>query len=623
MALDTNFALTDAPDNGVVTDTGDVWTYHPDPGFVGVDKAVYNDPVNNLIRVFQIEVLGPAPYQSVFLKDDLVATPVDEEIGEIHLLANDNGGTHLIGVSRINEWSNGDTEQGGTLTYLPSIGKGVYMYTPPSGFSGIDRFRYKAKTPSGMLTDTATCFIVVDDQTPAKPVYNITLPEETPLVLGDLLPFATYDYQIISNPSLGELNYYPGFQTITSAYGQTVSGRNMVIYEPDSGITGVDEFEIEYCPGYTADCELVKVVVDVISIATPQNDTLCAGTDCVWPGDADQNGTVDINDLLPIGFCMGEVGTEQVAGGSEYYGRHSDDWNSFTISGLGYDVKHVDTDGNGIISSIDTAAIGENYGNYHNITPVAAPPLSELPFYPGAFPGNPQPGDVILIPLYLGSSTTPAIDAYGLTFSVDYDPALFESVNVFWHDTAWMNYNSPVLHMSHKPFPGKLDAGYTRTSGIAASGIGEIGMLEFIVIDDVTGFRPNEASSTITINGNIMNSSGQTNGLGDHSLTFSLPLNEDGKDNDLLKESTADLMVYPNPATDNFLVHLNGTGQMMEQIAIYNVTGAEMYNSGNILAKRMRVDVSNLNTGIYILKVWSEGEIAYPQSQDHQIKYEY
>ena len=43
--------------------------------------------------------------------------------------------------------------------------------------------------------------------------------------------------------------------------------------------------------------------------------------------------------------------------------------------GLGYDVKYLDSDGNGIVSSLDTTAIGQNYGNYHNLTPgpVATP----------------------------------------------------------------------------------------------------------------------------------------------------------------------------------------------------------------------------------------------------------
>ncbi|MEZ4934944.1 MAG: hypothetical protein R2788_22795 [Saprospiraceae bacterium] len=67
----------------------------------------------------------------------------------------------------------------------------------------------------------------------------------------------------------------------------------------------------------------------------------------------------------------------------------------------------------------------------------------------------------------------PAIDAYGLTFNVEYDPILFESVKVIWSDDAWMNYNSPVLTMITSIIQA-IDAAYTRTSGSAATGHGII-----------------------------------------------------------------------------------------------------------------------------------------------------
>ena len=531
MALDSNYSVSLNPQNGTVIDTGEVLVYLPNAGFVGNDEVVFEDTTNNLTRVFKIEVIGPAPYQSTYLRDDIVHTAMDETVEEIRLLSNDIGGNYLIGVGRV---GGATTAMGGTTVYVPGNGLGVYKYIPPAGFTGVDHFRYKASVPgpAGSFTDTATCYIVVDDLMPSLPVFELTAPKETPLVLGDNLPFLNYDYRIISqpDPAKATLTYFPGYDSYSSQYGQTVSGFNMLVYEPVTGATGTDEFEVEYCiPDTTGICQLVKIEMDIVQITNPQSDTLCAGNNCVWPGDTDENGKVDINDLLPIGLCMGEVGESRPSGSNAWYAQHGQDWNSFNIKGLPFNVKNVDSDGNGIISSMDTTAIGQFYGNVNNIVPTAPAPISELPFYPGAFPsGNPSPGDIILIPLHLGNANLPAFDAYGLTFSVDYDPLLFESVNVIWNDDAWMNYNSPILSLDYKPYPGKLDAGYTRTSGVAATGHGIIGVLEFIVIDDITGNRPNESYSTITIAGNLMNSSGQNSDLGNHTITFSLGLNEDG-----------------------------------------------------------------------------------------------
>ncbi|MEO1055214.1 MAG: Ig-like domain-containing protein [Bacteroidota bacterium] len=606
MALDTSYSVNLSPDHGVVTDTGDVWTYVPNNGYSGNDKVIFEDAANNRTRVFQIEVIGPAPYESKFLKNDIVSTPVDETIDEIHLLSNDNGGNYLIGVSRINEWGAGDTKEGGNLIYLPSVGKGVYKYIPPAGFTGVDMFRYKGKVPSGNITDTAICYIIVDDLTPELPVYNIAVPENTPLVLGDHIPFLNYEYEIVSPPNSnqGTLTYLPGFNTYASSLGQEFSGYNMLVYEPSSGAQGTDEFEVEYC--INGDCQLAKVELNITSIATPQSDTLCSGSSCVWPGDTDKNGKVDINDLLPIGLCMGEVGKVRPSASIDYYAQHAEDWNSLYLNDLDFDIKHVDADGNGIVSSMDTNAISQFYGQYNNLVPLAPAPISELPFYPAPFPGNPQPGDVILLDLNLGNPNLPAFDAYGLTFSVDYDPALFESVKVYWNDDAWMNYNSPILSMSHELFPGKLDAGYTRTSGLAATGHGIIGVLEFIVIDDVIGVRPTEGYSTINISGNLMNSGGQSSDLGSHTMTFSLGLNEDAQEEDLTVKLD-DLKIFPNPSKAQVNVHLNGQDNLMERISLYNMVGAQVYDSGTILAKRMQVAVADLNPGVYVMKVQTNG----------------
>ncbi len=604
MDIDNNYIIDEYPANGD-TVTFETLSYVPDSAFVGIDKIVFKDTINNRTRVFEIRVLD-VPEDNFLLFDDVVFTPVDVEIGEIHLLANDNAGAYLTSVGT----GGPTTDEGGQLVYLYNIGKGVYKYIPPAGFSGIDHFTYHAYSPGSNYSETAHCYIVVEDLNPELALYNLITPEKTPVALGDHLPFAGYDYQIVSNPTKGSITFLPGNDTYISQHGQEFSGTNMLVYDPDPNATGLDEFEVEYCVGPNNNCQLAKVEIEIITIATPQSDTLCAGSSCVWSGDTDKNGKVDINDILPIGLCMGEVGNARTGGSVEWYGQYGNDWNSLFVENLAFDVKHIDSDGNGIVSAMDTAAIRSFYGKYNNLVPEAHAPISTLPFYPGPFPGNPEPGDVIYVPLHLGNENVPAFDAYGLTFSVDYDPLLFESVNVIWSDTAWMNYNSPVLSMDHKPFEGKLEAGYTRTSGQSASGYGIIGVLEFIVIEDVNGNRPNEQYSIINITGNLMNSGGQSYSLDKNTITFSLPYNEDNIEENKYDSENL-LIVFPNPTADIVTVHLNG-GQdnLIERVSLFSLMGGNVYDSGSIQAKRQKMDVSNISNGMYVVKVWTNsGEI--------------
>ena len=130
-----------------------------------------------------------------------------------------------------------------------------------------------------------------------------------------------------------------------------------------------------------------------------------------------------------------------------------------------------------------------------------------LPYVPYSFvlegPLFVQPGDLIDIKIKIGTSALPADDVYGFVFPYFYNPDFVEpeSVRVEWNSSSWLTYSSPVLHMQHNDFEGFLEAGYTRTSGISASGHGEIGKLQAIITDDLIGIRPDSDEISIVIGG--------------------------------------------------------------------------------------------------------------------------
>lgn len=600
--MDASYTLGVPPAHGTL-DTLQTLVYTPNQNYVGTDEIVFEN-TNGNTRTVLIKVVN-VPRVSTILNNDLVFTPKNQLIEEIHLLANDNGGDYFQAVNAIGY---PNTAEGGLLIYLPDVGKGVYRYTPPAGFTGVDKFKYRARAPNSPY-DTATCHIVVNDLNPELPVFQMVTPKNTPLVLGDHLPLDAYSYQSFSNnPSKGTLTFLPGNDTYTSPHGQTFSGRNMLVYDPTANQTGHDEFEFEYCAaGLPNGCQVVKVELEIIEITNPQSSVLCAGRECVWAGDANRDGAVDVLDVLPLGMYMGEVGLSRTNGSTAWYGQHSNNWNSYFATGLGFDIKYLDTDGNGIVSSADTSAIGLNYGNYHNLTPGPISALENLPFYiqEPNFPEDPEIGDVFYAPIVLGTNSVPAINAYGLAFELLYDPAFFE-VNIIFNDNSWMDYNSPILSMTKKTLPGKIDAAYTRTSGLAASGFGSIGVAEFIVIEDLNGTRPTKLSTQVQLNGlGMMNGNGQVSGLPGN--TFELTF---GSNNKTVKPVTEDhLIVFPNPTSQQFTLHLNGQGHEMERVMVYDLTGSMVYDSGKMTSKRMMVSVADFTPGMYVVKVLANGEV--------------
>ena len=86
----------------------------------------------------------------------------------------------------------------------------------------------------------------------------------------------------------------------------------MLIYTPDAGAAGqLDEFQVEYCVlGDNCPTKTVKFDVRILDIV-PTADQFCLGQHCVWAGDTNNDGEVNIYDLLPLGLCMGEVGEQR------------------------------------------------------------------------------------------------------------------------------------------------------------------------------------------------------------------------------------------------------------------------------------------------------------------------
>lgn len=591
------FAVTTAPQNGVVTDTSGVWVYHPNQDFDGIDAFTLTN--GNISQEVEINVLN-APRPNTFLRSDTYYVAVDGE-AVFSPLEND------IASEYYNDVFTGIAEQAvhGQVFYDNSTNS--FGYVPDAGFSGVDVFKYKARGPGANFTETETVTVVVSNQAPAEVNYEFVTPVGTPMVIAYNVPIEDYTYlNINGNLQNGSLEFHPGQETL-DINGQSVSGYNMLIYTPNNGVEGADDFEYEYCAGggFT-DCHLVKVHVDIENNGASVTD-FCVGPSCVWAGDANSDGVVDIRDLLPIGWCMGEVGIARDNADANFYGQHAADWNT-PMSSESFDIKHVDVDGDGIVEAMDTIGIAAHYGAYHNPSAkIEGLLISDDKLSWGD--GNPmavQPGDVILVPFYYGKENNPVLDAYGFTFELPYEPGFFDDVNIHYDDESWMSYNSPILTMNIDANPGVLHSGYSRTSGLAASGFGIIGQVEFIVIDDFNGIRINSPEIQVSLNSmGEMNSAGQMTRSESSTLTFVLDL-EDTQDEIIHPDQ---LKVYPNPTQGELNVHLNGLGNEVEQVIVYTMTGQEMYNSGAIQTKRVELNVAGYPTGIYLLQTFTNGGV--------------
>ncbi len=589
--IPNTFQVINQPTNGTYVATGDAPQYVPNQEFSGKDYIQFRN--GNVTKTVEVIVLDVEANMMAF--DDEAYTSPESAI-EINVLENDLYG-YDSGCFNIQA-----QPQSGML----EVYDGIVIYKPAPGFEGVDWFTYSINAPGcGAEEEIATVYVYVSNFEPSLTKFFMYTPKRTPLVIGNNVPISNFMYKIKAQGALGKAIILEG-ERDTIIYGQTITGKNLIIYSPNNNVnSGVDEFEITYCvlndAGECAYEKSIKVEIEILDLSRPNNNPSCVD-DCIWPGDTNRDGVVNMEDLLPIGVGMGAVGSPRSdADLSVWYGQYGNDWNA-EEGDLNF--KHVDTDGDSIVTAFDTTAISSFYGYTHDLT------SKKIPFYKYEIrlEGDVffNPGDLVELDMILGSEQAPVVDLYGFTFPFNYEPLIFkkESVEIEYSPSSWLGYNSPILQMSQNDLRGSVETGFTRTSGLAASGFGMIGKVRFVVVEDINGIRLGDDPLTITVGGGTSiasNSGGQTFGM--NIQPFQLHIIAKSEEEIENTPLTEDLVkVYPNPAQSLLNVHLNG-GQEFEQVIVYNMTGQVVYNSGKTLARRTQFDVSRLQNGIYVLSV--------------------
>jgi hypothetical protein len=593
------FQMTGSPEHGTYDHSGSVPQYYPDPDYVGPDQLTFSYDGHEI--VVDVEVLNITA--NTFAFDDEIYTTTKSSV-EYNLLKNDTYGQAANSVY-VNQ------PQYGTVEVLS---EGEIAYTPAPGFEGVDKFTYTSNSPGGQ-TETATAFVYVSNFEPVYTKFSMLTPKRTPLIIGYNVPINDFRFQIVEQGELGSVYFFPG-QVSQTIYDTEISGYNLMVYIPNEEVdSGVDHFEVAYCVNSDDECtytKSVKVDMEILDIG-PGEGPLCFG-DCVWPGDTNFDGIVNMEDLLPLGLEMGEVGKpRQDVDFGNWYGQFAPDWSAL-FNPNPINSKHIDADGDSIITAQDTIAISQFYGRTHSLTP------SNVPFYDFVIrlDGDvfADPGDLVELDLYVGTQETPATDIYGFTFPFEYNPALFrpESVKVEFDNNSWYSYNSPILHMSRNDREkGKVETGITRTSGVAATGFGKIGTVSFIVTDDLIIFRPNngdqeeEVAQTVLLGGGIskaINSAGRQMGIRIEEFELKIKAPAVKEEQAAQPFDPAKLKLMPNPTSNRVQLHLNGNTEF-ERVVVYNVMGQEIYRSGQLDSNRTNIDVSQWANGFYMLKAFT------------------
>jgi hypothetical protein len=296
----------------------------------------------------------------------------------------------------------------------------------------------------------------------------------------------------------------------------------------------------------------------------------------VWPGNANNDALVNHFDLLPIGLAYGATGPQRPNADISWTAQGAPGWQQTTPNSL-IDYAHIDTDGDGEIEAADTLALVQNWGQLpgfgflaeeDKLLPLSASPLNTTIY---VLPDTMTFGEAATLQIILGDDDNPAIDVYGIAFSIVYDEnaVVAGSVHASFADS-WMREPGGNLLTVAREDTGnhRIDIAISRIDGLNTSGSGPVGQLH-LTIEDVIFMRQETYEMAFSIE-NIQFINAQEEALAlAPATTTSLVGAVTGTHNPSLD---AQVRVFPSPTSDRVWIKAED-GLQAQQAVLYTATG--------------------------------------------------
>ncbi len=320
----------------------------------------------------------------------------------------------------------------------------------------------------------------------------------------------------------------------------------------------------------------------------------------IWPGDADNSGIVDNNDLLPIGLYYGQTGTPRASIDNLWQADLGTNWGITENNGV--DIKHANCNGDGIIDDNDTLAINLNFNlthaipasnNNYNNERLTAP---DIYFITSSSSYN--AGDWIDAEVWLGKSAVPVNNLYGIAFNINYNSSLVQpGTESITYPANWLG--TPGTNAIKT---SKIDAvantaygAITRVDHTNTSGFGKIADFKFQIKNTVASSSAMHLSISNYMADNATGVSQVFNTIND-SVTINA-----GSVGITETNTVSEITIFPNPFTSQTTITFNQE-QKNIRIKILDVLGKEV-KSLDFKGKKLIIEKGEMKEGIYFLQI--------------------
>jgi len=561
-----------------------VWTYTANDGADGQDILVFSND-EGLTHTVDAEVIEKY-VDDGFVKDDVFFSAKNTQL-EFNVKDNDiDGQTVIVDYSE----------------ELVNQGDGNFSFTPEPGETGVFEFFYTAST--GSEDEDGSIEIVVGNITPsASADYTLSTPKNQPRVIEYDVPLGTEYFEVENYPAHGTIEVFGSDDMVELGCEEEVQ-KVFAVYTPNDDFVGADDVVLRYfasgnnLPTYST--------IVIVTEDSDVDDCICVD-DCVWPGDANGDGNVNIRDVLSIGRYIGSAGEsrDESPYGETYEGVKVPNWDGEQTNGKS--IGHADANGDGLVTIEDLQVVSDNYNDVNTLVSTDLFGVKNVPFN-FISGGDAGVGEVKEIFISVGSNSSPVIDMSGVAFTinlpennVDVNSVKFE----FYEDNFFVK-GAPYTSLTHVYDNAIVEAAGIKTNGVGSTGNGIIGVLSFIVIEDAEGIRPAGRSSNSSNNDmieltNIIFEDGAGRQYSVPSTFINLEIE---KDEPKVDQS---FNIFPNPVNDNVTVESkNGTN--IQSLQIRSVTGELIDTYNNVGQASRSINMSTLDMGMYIFSITNETE---------------
>ena len=403
-------------------------------------------------------------------------------------------------------------------------------------------------------------------------LFNSTLGEIAQTPLGDY-KLIRYNYDGDSfDPATGDYLEIVSLDASLTAINATVI--NYAPYNLVTFITAVSENQ--YITGGMA--WVIGEPNYYLVISSGVGDALPACIfNCVWPGDANNSGIADGDDMLAIGLGYGSTGGARDDMSIDWNTHFANEWATALPSGINH--KYTGCNGDGIINDADTTAVSNNFSLAHAFyslktteeeVPLIFAPIAHLVVGENA------------VPILLGNAADLVEAIYGLRFTAFAKGENIDAASVkIKFNYSFIGDAVDLLSLSKtiNDIPAAAGAG-VKTDHINANGYGEIGTLNFVVIDNIAGKLESAPVSLRFENIRAIDVSENEISMASSDLTVEGPTS-------VSNNSASIIAIYPNPVINNelFIVAEN----VIESIELFYMFGESGYSESNITTPKINL----------------------------------